>query len=565
MTQGPIAETYIYDLNDAFLDSLRLLCFDLATFETVQPSEESSVKYESVPKDINYYKSDLHRYNLKRAQSSLPPVDENEFERLVETESVESISGSDFESESESEDDDEQEQKVKSLIKKLNSVNIAEESSSASHLNTKSPFILFGSESVTNDKAIGVYKALFPESGQADPLTYLKHANAQKDSMSAIFMIGGGHFAGAIISHKRNDLKSANNKDSLKMQQVNVIASKTFHRYTTRRKQGGSQGASDNSRGKAISAGSSIRRYNEKALAQEVRELLAQWSDYLSECTEIYIRANGPTNKKVMVGYEGSPIDANDSRIRKIPFSTQRASLSELKRSWVELTHYKIVELPKTEAVNEANATKVTQDNSSSINDKRESNDDEQRSKKKEEILNILKRQKAPKLLKWIKDNQVDVDSYPVETNIYTPTPTLLHYAAANGLSHMIQILLINLKASPLIPNTAGRYPAELADHNTKRAFQIARYKLGESHCDWDKAKVPAARSKEEFEEEDRAREETEKLSKQNLLKAEALKETTNSPGIKPHQNSLAGLNDEQRLKIMREQRARAAEARLNR
>lgn len=567
MTQGLNTDTYIYDLSDEFIDSLKLLSFDLDTFETVQQNSEPSVQLPKVTKDVNYYKSDLHRYNLKRAQNNLPLIDEDEFERLIETQSIDSISGSESESESDSvsdETDDEQEQKIKSLIKQLETVSTSEDLPSASHMNTKSPFILFDTESVTNEKAVGIYKAIFPENALKDPVGYLNRARGQRDSTSAIFMIGGGHFAGAIISHERNELKSTNSKDSLKIQQVNVLASKTFHRYTTRRKQGGSQGASDNSRGKAISAGSSIRRYNEKALALEVRELLAQWSTYLRECSAIYIRANGPTNKKVMVGYEGSPFDANDKRIRKLPFSTQRASLSELKRSWVELTHYKIVELPRVETAKEQYATKGVQETASDLHQKKgKENNEEQRDKQKEEIINILRKQKAPKLLRWIKDNHIDLDSYLVDSSTYAQAPTLLHYASANGLSHMVQVLLINLKASPLIKNKAGRYPAELADQNAKRAFQIARHKLGESHCDWDKAKVPTAKSKEEFEEEDRVKDEAEKLAKQNLLKAAAPKDNTGSPGLKLRQHGLTGLNNEQRLKIMREQRARAAEARL--
>ncbi|KAG5419419.1 hypothetical protein I9W82_003186 [Candida metapsilosis] len=566
MTQESNRETYVYDLSDEFVNSLKLLSFNLDTFETVDQVTGVPVFQhpKKIPRDVDYYKSDLHRYNLKRLQNGLSPVGEDEFEKLIETQSIESISGSESESEFDSEDDDDQDHKVKMLIKQLDSANVTDEPSSASHLNTKSPFILFGSGSVPSDKAVGIYKALFPEHALDDPLGFLKAEKEQEDSMSAIFMIGGGHFAGAIISHKRNDLKSANNKDSLKMQMVNVIASKTFHRYTTRRKQGGSQGASDNSRGKAISAGSSIRRYNEKALASEVRDLLGQWSDYLRQCSAIYIRANGPTNKKVMMGYEGSPIDPNDQRVKKLPFSTQRASLSEVKRSWVELTHFKIVDLPKIETVNEKSATESKQVTSTNaVTKKRENDEEKQYNKGSEEILGILRKQKAPRLLKWVKDNQIDVDTYQIETSTYAQSPTLLHYASSNGLTHMIQILMINLKASPLVQNKNGRYPAELANQTTKRAFQIARYKLGESYCDWERAKVLPPKSKEEFDKEDRIKEENERLAKQKLLAVEATKERASSPSTKSLKNDLTGLSEEQRLKFMREQRARAAEARL--
>ena len=72
-------------------------------------------------------------------------------------------------------------------------------------------------------------------------------------SQWAVFMLGGGHFAGAVFRG------------------AEPILHKTFHCYTVRAKQGGSQGASDNSRGHAKSAGASLRRYNEQALVQHVQ------------------------------------------------------------------------------------------------------------------------------------------------------------------------------------------------------------------------------------------------------------------------------------------------------
>ena len=64
-----------------------------------------------------------------------------------------------------------------------------------------------------------------------------------------ILMVSSGHFAGGVFE-KNGKIK----------------ASKTFHRYTTRRKQGGAQSAQDASGKMAKSAGSTLRRYNEIAL-----------------------------------------------------------------------------------------------------------------------------------------------------------------------------------------------------------------------------------------------------------------------------------------------------------
>ena len=71
---------------------------------------------------------------------------------------------------------------------------------------------------------------------------------------------------------------------------------KTFHRYTTRRKQGGAQSSNDKSKGKANSAGAGIRRYNEQALDEEIQELLKDWKSFILNSSRVFIRA--PVNSK---------------------------------------------------------------------------------------------------------------------------------------------------------------------------------------------------------------------------------------------------------------------------
>lgn len=68
----------------------------------------------------------------------------------------------------------------------------------------------------------------------------------------AILMLGGGHFAGAIFQGQE------------------PILHKTFHCYTVRAGQGGSQSSRDGKSGgsQPKSAGASLRRYNEQALVQ---------------------------------------------------------------------------------------------------------------------------------------------------------------------------------------------------------------------------------------------------------------------------------------------------------
>jgi Bacteroidetes VLRF1 release factor len=159
---------------------------------------------------------------------------------------------------------------------------------------------------------------------QEDPLALLRYQQISPKAPKrtiALMMIGGGHFAAILASLTPKLVK---NHQGLEDRQIEVIASKSFHRYTTRRKQGGSQSANDASKGNAHSAGSSLRRYGEAQLQKEVRELLASWKDELGKCELIFIRATGITNRRTLFGYEGAILNRNDSRIRGFPFTTRR-------------------------------------------------------------------------------------------------------------------------------------------------------------------------------------------------------------------------------------------------
>lgn len=72
--------------------------------------------------------------------------------------------------------------------------------------------------------------------------------------MWAVIMLGGGHFVGAIFKY------------------LTPVVHKTFHSYTVRAGQGGSQSSRDNKSGGSHpkSAGASLRRYNEQALVDVI-------------------------------------------------------------------------------------------------------------------------------------------------------------------------------------------------------------------------------------------------------------------------------------------------------
>ena len=99
---------------------------------------------------------------------------------------------------------------------------------------------------------MSVYKCIFvdPKSNLSDSdyLSRISNVLSAKFKYKwAILMLGGGHFAGAVFDGSK------------------ATVHKTFHCYTVRAKQGGSQSMADNRSGTnhPKSAGASLRRYNQ--------------------------------------------------------------------------------------------------------------------------------------------------------------------------------------------------------------------------------------------------------------------------------------------------------------
>ncbi|CAH6720377.1 protein Vms1p [[Candida] jaroonii] len=553
---------YIYDLSNDLINGLELVQFeDTGVIESSKPVEIS--KNPKIPEEID----DFTKYNKKRTARGLAPIKEEEFDNLLETGSIESLSGS----ESEDESDDDLYTRMKET--KIDDIEL---NSTQGYLNSKTAMIYMKSPILPSSKNFGIYKSFYSKKEIGQPIQSLKNWQNEKNGKSALFMIGGGHFAGAIISHQRKNIKgnAVNHKESLQEQKVDILKSKTFHRYTTRRKQGGSQSASDNAKGKAKSVGSNMRRENEKLLIQDVRELLNSWKQDLNECSSIFIRANGSNNRGTLIGYEGSVLNNSDERIKSFPFTTKRPTTSELKKSWAKLSYLNVENI-------------VSNDNSAELKKQQQQAELLKKSQQQKakpqaelsdsdkhtvELIQFLKKSKAPMLINYLKKNDLSTDFIFTPESTYKQTPTMLHYASANGLTHMIQTLF-NLKVDPTFKNEAGRYASEIcSDLNTRRAFQIIRSKLGEDYCNWDELKVGVPKTKEEFESEDKVEEEKIRKEKQQLIQEELDKKTEmelkqprfQSRGkIGGHIAETAGLTEQQKMMLMREQRARAAEARF--
>ena len=96
--------------------------------------------------------------------------------------------------------------------------------------------------------------------------------NKKTNVMKWIILLysSNGHFAGAVYENGK------------------LIAHKTFHRYTSRRKQGG-RTKYDNKSGKANSIGAQIRRGNEIELRKDIQNLLiVKWKQHVNEADKFY-------------------------------------------------------------------------------------------------------------------------------------------------------------------------------------------------------------------------------------------------------------------------------------
>lgn len=458
----------------------------------------------------------------------------------------------------------------------------------------KAPLIWFTSPLLPPSTSLGVYRALFSNAEQADA-SYLTALHSKqlgthtkgKEPHIFLCMIGGGHFAAMVVSLAPK--VSKRHTTGVDERQAAVIVHKTFHRYTTRRKQGGAQSSNDASKGAAHSAGSSLRRYNEQALIAEIRELLAGWREYLGTAELLFIRAAGTANQRTLFGYEGAPIKSNDPRIRGFPFSTRRATQSELTRCFVELTRM------KTSRIDEASLAALDAKTSETPVAKPPKPAPPKLSKEEEaqilhstQLTALIRRSKAPAVLSYLTSNHLSPDY------TFTPpthhTPTLLHLAASSNSPAVVLALLTKAGANPtLITPEQPKPPFDLCgDRATRDAFRLARTELGEVRWDWAVAHIPLGLTKKQVDERERRerdegnKEEKERREKEvkRLKEEEAERRAVSTKqggrggrnlganvqmSLGRKEEEERGLTPEARMRLERERRARAAEERIKR
>ena len=559
-------------------------------------------------------------------------VDEAEFEKLVE-DLDESISGSDSEELSSEEEEGAtgKESTLTALLKKqakISDPQMDEEIRSKRVRGAgKPPLLWFGSSALPPEVSLGVYRAVFTEAEQEEeahlietvkkkqltPIAPAKRSpnqggvplpvqSASPGPHFFLCMIGGGHFAAMVVSLAPKVTK----KHNVEERQATVVAHKTFHRYTTRRKQGGAQSASDSTKGPAHSAGSSLRRYNEVALTNEVRELLGQWKDMIDSADFLFIRATGKTNRSTLFGtHEGQVLRQNDPRIRGFPFNTRRATQAELMRSFVELTRVKVSRVDEAalaaaaaaQASKEASKPGTPTPSKPKPSKPARTEEEEAAILHTTQLISLIRRSKAPALLSYLTSNNLSPSFHfvPEDAPQHHHTPTPLHLAASIGSSVVVLALLTKAQADPSVDNGEGKPAFALAsDRSTRDAFRVARATLGEALWDWDAAGVPPPLSKADADareqrerreadakEADRRKAETERLRQESVeqenraqerkfgkgkvLSAAAAAATAEKTGAEKREEEMRGMTPEMRMRLERERRARAAEERLRR
>ncbi|GAB5357245.1 hypothetical protein AAMO2058_000357700 [Amorphochlora amoebiformis] len=382
-----------------------------------------------------------------------------------------------------------------------------------------------------SNKALSVHTASIRSASRGDTVTPIKFYKALKELKRhrawAVLLISGGRFSGVVyeVSGKRVDCKCTHHK--------------SLARYTTRRKQGGSQGAKDNTgRGHIRSAGANIRRHNEKKLQEEVLEVLISWAKQLEICDRIFIFA--PSRNRSLVTQKGSPLQKGDPRIRPIPLSLSRPTTEEAKRVFRALSSVRLFDVQQTD--DSKSTAKETLNSTSNVNTsteklKEEKSPKEEKLKEEERIISeeektllklldeksdttdwkarfdiacknahldeeaewdvgVLARVVDKAILKSktkIAQNLSDLPFASTDLDLpfdYWHYRTCLHRAAALGNAPIVKSLL-KAGCDPTVQGTRGQRPYNLAlNAATRKEFREFAQKFPDA-CDWKLAGVP--------------------------------------------------------------------------
>ncbi|POM70511.1 C2h2 finger and Ankyrin domain [Phytophthora palmivora] len=383
------------------------------------------VSFPSLDAQYAHFKSPAHCVNLKRRAKGLPSLSEEDaliYEATLSQDEDASYSSS----------SSEDEEKV---------------------VMTSEPVVEFSD----GKSVFKVFKNILPDAEEEtfNPYTALDTICASKFRW-AVFLLRSGRFAGAVFD-----------KDK-------ALCHKTFQRYTTRRKQGGAQSASDAS-GKAKSAGATLRRYNEAALKQDVAALLMEWKDVLKDVDLIFL-SSGKTERATFFPEKNAVLQPDDKRLKRIPFATFRPTFEEVCRVRSDLSSVRFSPL-------EAEPPSPTDSSKKSKTKKKQTSDPAPEAKVKADTPTTQEEEtvEVPRIiqladdgdLKGIKELLSSVEERGVEVNeVDVKFMTALHHAAAKNAVSMVEYLL-EQGANPALLDLHNRPPYFLCGtKETRNAFR---------------------------------------------------------------------------------------------
>ncbi|KAM6179151.1 tRNA endonuclease ANKZF1 [Rhynchocyon petersi] len=282
----------------------------------LQDSSDSSEKlrcstcdqtFKNHQEQREHYKLDWHRFNLKQRLKDKPCLTALDFEKQSSAGDLSSISGSE-DSDLASEED------LQILSEKRAEFEKPNQQTFHHHK------VLFQN---AQGQFLSAYRCVLGPHQVPPEKVELLMQNLQSGGPRyfVVLMATAGHFAGAIFQGRE------------------VVAHKTFHRYTVRAKQGTAQGLRDARSGASRSAGASLRRYNEVSLCKDVRDLLIGpgWAEALEEAETILLRSPR-SGRSLFFGGHGAPLQRGDPRLWNIPLPTRRPTFQELQRVLHKLT-----------------------------------------------------------------------------------------------------------------------------------------------------------------------------------------------------------------------------------
>ncbi|CAE8629430.1 unnamed protein product [Polarella glacialis] len=257
----------------------------------------------------------------------------------------------------------------------------------------------------------------------------------------AVCALRSGHFAGAVFRGQE------------------AIVHKAIHRYTVRAKAGGAQSSCDG--GKTVkSVGSSLRRYGEVRLAEEIKELMTKtWAAELA-AYELVLVSVSNRMKSTLLGTEKEPFLPESAKVRKMPFMVGKPTFEAIREAYLRVACVTFAD-EKTAEVLAARFRPAPA--------------------KPAPVAEAAVKQAAPK-----------IEAAPVkpycedEDELYTA----LHAAAAAEDEELLTALLDD-GANPCVRDGKGRVPYHLCyTQRTRDAFR--RYRgSNEEEWDWGEARVP--------------------------------------------------------------------------